>query len=77
MSDSKSIMVQWGNHMSDKISSSLKRKFEKVLNLDDICEACHCYKFVDEKTYNAAVKRYRDMRSKIIRFCRRQQNNAK
>ena len=47
------------------------------VNLDEVCEVCRCYKFVDEKTYNAAVKRYRDMRSKIIRFCRHQQNNAK
>lgn len=77
MSDNKSIMVQWGNHMSDKISSSLIKKIEEIVDFDKVYKVCHSYKFADEKTYNAAVKRYRDMRSKILRFCRRQQNNAK
>ena len=73
MSDNKSIMVQWGNHMSNKISSSLKRRIEKVLNLNEVCEVCRCYKFSDKQFYNVVAKRCYDMRSKIIRFCRRQQ----
>ena len=77
MSDNKSIMAQWGNHMSDKISSSLKRKIETVFDLDEVCEVCRCYKFGDKKTYNDIARRYYDMRSKIIGLCRRQQNNAK
>ena len=77
MSDNKSIMAQWGNHMSDKISSSLIKKIEEIVDFDKVCEVCRCYKFGDNKINNAAAQRYRDMRSKILRFCRRQQNNAK
>ncbi len=77
MSDNESIMVQWGNHMTNKISSSLIKKIEKVVDFDNVYEVCYCYAFGNKKIYNAVAQRYHDMRSKILRFCRHQQNNAK
>jgi len=74
-------MLQWDNHMTKKLSFSLKQKIKNMFNFEDISGACHSYKFADVEKYKKArqytLQKYKDMRSKLFGFCGHQQNNAK